>query len=121
MGLDVRVVEWLNTQGHDARHLSTEGLHRASDERIFSKAAREDRTIITFDLDFGEIVARTKDRKPSVLLFRVADARRQKIIDRLKAVITAAGGSLEAGAVVVIEDTRHRVRLLPIGRTEGTS
>jgi hypothetical protein len=38
MGVDVRVVEWLRGQGHEAIHLREEGLHRAPDEQVFAKA-----------------------------------------------------------------------------------
>ena len=55
MGVDVRVVEWLRGQGHDAVHLREEGLHRAPDEQVFAKALAEERIVLTFDLDFGEI------------------------------------------------------------------
>ncbi len=38
MGVGVRVVEWLRSQGHDAVHLREEGLHRAPDEQVLAKA-----------------------------------------------------------------------------------
>ena len=57
MGVSIRVVEWLRSNGHDAKHLREEGLHRMPNGEIFTKATHENRIIITFDLDFGEIVA----------------------------------------------------------------
>jgi predicted nuclease of predicted toxin-antitoxin system len=62
MGVDVRVVEWLRGQGYDAVHLREEGLHRAPDEQVFTKALAEDRVVLTFDLDFGDLAALTRDR-----------------------------------------------------------
>jgi len=62
MGVDARVVQWLKERGHDALHLRDEGLHRLPNGEIFNKAAREHRVLLTFDLDFGEIVALTKGR-----------------------------------------------------------
>ena len=49
--LDVRIVEWLRTQGHDAIHLRDEGLQRLPNGGIFTKACSEHRVIVTFDLD----------------------------------------------------------------------
>jgi len=43
MGVGVRVVEWLRSQGHDAVHLREEGLHRAPDEQVLAKAVAEER------------------------------------------------------------------------------
>jgi predicted nuclease of predicted toxin-antitoxin system len=55
--MDVRVVSWLNSHGHDATHLRDEGLQRLPNGRIFEKAIAESRVVVTFDLDFGEIIA----------------------------------------------------------------
>lgn len=60
MGVDIRIVHWLRQQGHEALHLREQGLHRlpnGSIGSIFEKAEAEGRIILTFDLDFGEIVA----------------------------------------------------------------
>jgi hypothetical protein len=57
MGVSQQVVEWLRTNGHDAVHLRDEGLQRLPNGDIFQKAGREQRIVLTFDLDFGEILA----------------------------------------------------------------
>ena len=71
MGVAGRVVEWLRSQGHAATHLREEGLQRLPNGKIFDKAVAEQRVLITFDLDFGEIAALAKGRKISVILFRL--------------------------------------------------
>jgi predicted nuclease of predicted toxin-antitoxin system len=73
MGIAPRIVAWLRQQGHEAHHLLEQGLQRLPDPEIFDKAIREHSTVLTFDLDFGEIV---------------------------------------------VEDSRHRIRRLPIRRSE---
>ena len=60
MCTDVRVASWLNSQGHDATHLRDEGLQRLPNGGVFEKAIAESRVVVTFDLDFGEIVALSK-------------------------------------------------------------
>ena len=57
MCIDIKVVKWLQKQGHAITHLRNEGLHRLPNGEIFSKAISENRILLTFDLDFGEIVA----------------------------------------------------------------
>src|SRR5919108_3795090 len=71
MCMDVRITSWLNSHGHDATHLRDEGLQRMPNGDIFDKAIAESRVIVTFDLDFGEIVALSKGRKTGVILFRL--------------------------------------------------
>ena len=112
MGVDIRVVEWLRNNGHDAKHLREEGLHRMPDGEIFTKAIRENRIIMTFDLDFGEIVALSKGKKTSVILFRLHNTRTSYLLRRLSAVLKDTTKALEEGAVVV-EESRHRVRCFP--------
>ncbi len=70
-GLSQRVVEWLRAAGHDAVHLRDEGLQRLPNGEIFQKAGREQRIVLTFDLDFGEILAGSGNQIVSVVLFRL--------------------------------------------------
>jgi predicted nuclease of predicted toxin-antitoxin system len=55
MGVSQRVVEWLRATGHEAVHLRDEGLHRLPNGDIFRKGFDEQRIVLTFDLDFGEM------------------------------------------------------------------
>ena len=117
MGVDQRVVEWLRSRGHEVAHLRDEGLHRMPDEGIFAKAIAEKRVVLTFDLDFGEIAALTTGKVASVVLFRLHNTRAAHVTERLEAVLATGTDALDAGAVVIVEESRHRVRPLPIGRS----
>lgn len=117
MGVDIRVVEWLRRDGHDAVHLREEGLHRMPDDEVITKAIAEARTVLTFDLDFGHLAALARNRPVRVILFRLTSARAPHVIDRLASVLEASADALERGAIVLVEDARHRIRLLPIGRS----
>ena len=117
--VDVRVGEWLRGQGHDAVHLSEQGLQRLADGEIFRKAVAEDRCVLTFDLDFSEIAALTGGTKGSVILVRLGDPSFRHVVDRLSVVLAESAGAIERGAVISVEETRHRVRYLPIGTATG--
>lgn len=110
----MRIVEWLREEGHDVIHLREEGLHGLSDEKIFKKAASERRVILTFDLDFGEIIALSGGNLVSVILFRLRNTRSPYLLKRLKHVLGESSELLERGAVITVEETRHRVRKLPV-------
>src|ERR1700752_3916099 len=113
MCMDVRVTTWLNSQGHDATHLRDEGLQRLPNGEIFDKAIAESRVVVTFDLDFGEIVALAKGRKAGVILFSLRKSRTSFVIQRLSDVISECVDALTRGAIVIVEETRHRVREFP--------
>ncbi len=118
MGIDVRVVEWLRAEGHDAVHLREQGLHRAPDEQVFGKALAEDRIILTFDLDFSDLAALTRERPGRIVLFRIENARASNVIARLAAVLATSEDALGRPVILIVEEARHRIRYLPIGGSD---
>jgi predicted nuclease of predicted toxin-antitoxin system len=116
MGVSWRVVEWLRDNGHDATHLREQQLHRLPNGGIFAKAADEHRIILTWDLDFTEIVALSGARIVSAVVFRLMNTRSENVIRRLARVLAESARDLEEGAIISVEESRHRVRLLPFGR-----
>ena len=118
MGVDVRVGTWLREHGHDPVHLRDQGLQRLANGEIFTKAISENRVILTFDLDFGEIAALASGRKASVV-FRLHNTRTAHVLERLASILPDCSSILEKGAVVLVEENRHRVRPLPVGRDEA--
>ena len=81
----------------------------------------EDRIVITFDLDFGEIAALTGGRKASVILFRLKNTRSPNVFERLSAVIDGFAAALRNGAIITVEETRCRVRYFPFGAEKEDS
>lgn len=113
------MAEGLRKAGHDAVHVRDYSLQESEDEVIFDRAAQEERIIISADTDFGTLLALRQEKKPSVILFRRMVPRRPDaqvlfLLSNLKDVAESLG----RGAVVVIEETRLRVRPLPIGTEE---
>jgi hypothetical protein len=52
----------------------------------------------------------------SVILFRLRNTRADYVIQRLNIVLQQSTEELAQGAVVLVEDERHRVRRMPIGK-----
>jgi predicted nuclease of predicted toxin-antitoxin system len=115
MGVSTRVADWLRSQGHDVVHLRDRDLQRMPNGDIFQLAGQEQRIILTFDLDFGEIVAGSGGLVVSVILFRLHDTRTDHVIQRLESVLLHSSADLVQGAIIVAEESRHRIRKLPIG------
>ena len=95
-------------------HLREEGLIRLPDPDIVSKAAREQRIALTFDLDFGDILAVAGTETPSIIIFRLRDQTPAAVNARLFPVIIACQSELSNGAIIIVEEERYRVRRLPI-------
>lgn len=114
MGVSRKVSRWLNQQGHESSHLGEEGLTRLPNGQIFAKAIAENRVVLTFDLDFGEIASMAGDCVASVVVFRLQNGRAQHVIDRLAVALEKATEALDNGAIVTVEEARIRIRQLPI-------
>jgi len=110
MGVHRMVVEWLEAQNHEVAHLRDLGLHTLPDLQIFEKAVAERRVILTFDLDFGEITAYAKGKRAGVVLFRLHNTRARHVVERLSRVLADSSTALREGAIVIVEESRHRVR-----------
>ncbi len=117
MGVSLEVVRWLRDEGHDAIHLREQSVERWTDPEIFAKGLAEDRAILTFDLDFSEIAALSRGTPAKVIVFRLRNTRAANVIARLSAVLSDSRTELDLGAVVSVEESRHRVRRLPVGRS----
>ncbi|MBX3082529.1 MAG: DUF5615 family PIN-like protein [Anaerolineae bacterium] len=115
MGMSLRTVGWLRTQGHDCVHLSEQGLQRATDTVVLTKALAEGRILLTLDLDFGYLMAISKAELPSLIIFRLGNETSEVVTARLAEVIETNQASLEEGVLVVVTDDTIRVRQLPIG------
>ena len=114
MGVSRKVSHWLRSQGHESSHLGEEGLARLPNGLIFAKAIAEKRVVLTFDLDFGEIAALAGDRIASVVVFRLQNTRAEHVIERLSVALEKATEALNNGAIVTVEESRIRIRSLPI-------
>src|SRR5262249_55242299 len=111
MNLPPPMAKWLQSEGHDAVHLREIGGTGWADHEIFVRAAEDGRIVVTFDLDFGEIVGHSVTGAGIVLL-RLRRAHQSYLRQRLRVAIAEAGDALEAGAIVLVEDGRIRIRRL---------
>ena len=112
------LVELLAHLGHDAVHVRQLGMSRASDAEIMATARDDNRVVVSGDTDFGELLARTNAASPSLVLFRRQGQRRAaELAALLDANLNAVVADLDAGAVVVIDADRVRIRRLPLRPT----
>lgn len=118
MGVANKVVEWLKEKGHDAIHLREQGLQRLPNGDIFKKAILEKWVVLTFDLDFGEIIALSKNKTTSAIIFRLRNTRAIHVIERLDRVLQDSSDAIEKGSIISVEEDRYRIRYLPINLKE---
>lgn len=117
MGMPRRLAIRLRELGYDAVHLGDLRLHWMADDQIFLKAGQEGRIVLTLDLDFGRLATILKAHRVGVVIVRLVNPLTARIIARVEAVLESCGPELSRGAIVVVEDARHRVRLPADGRS----
>lgn len=105
----------LRHAGHDAVHIVDLGKCGTPDTVVMQVARLQRRVLLSADTDFGELLARSNDDGPSVVLFRGHEVEPATMAVILSANLDQIDELLTVGAIVVILDDRIRVRRLPLG------
>ncbi len=101
------VARWLAEMGHDVAQVRSRDP-RMSDSDVLAWAWKEERVIVTTDLDFEEMIWREGLRHRGVLrLENVPRAQRRRL---LQDALTRFSADLEAGAIVIALTRKIRVR-----------
>ena len=95
-------------------HWSRIGDPRAEDSEIIEYARNNSYIVFTHDLDFGAILALTGASGPSVIQVRTQDILPSYLSARLIQVLDEAKEFLESGALIVVDEGRSRIRILPL-------
>jgi predicted nuclease of predicted toxin-antitoxin system len=114
MNLSVEWVTELARHGWSAVHWSTIGDPRAEDSVIMAWALANGYVVFTHDLDFGATLALTHANGPSVLQVRGQNVLPEDIGPLVIAALRQHDAALAAGALVVVEVKKSRVRVLPL-------
>ena len=70
--------------------------------------------LVTNDLDFSAILAATSGQSPSVVQFRAQDLLSETAVSAVASAVDAYSNDIERGALLSIDETCARVRMLPL-------
>ena len=116
MNLATEWIPLLQAAGHTAVHWSEVGDPRAPDTVLMQWAVAYDYTVFTNDLDFGTMLAFSGAEGPSVLQVRCLNVLPEAIGTLVLSVLLAYADEIDQGALVVADERRARVRILPLIR-----
>jgi predicted nuclease of predicted toxin-antitoxin system len=102
-GLPRTAAELLRVVGFDTLHVGDVGL-----------ALGEQRIVVTLDADFHALLALSAAPGPSVIRIRIEGLRAETIAALIQAVMAQCEQELAQGAVVTVQESRLRVRRLPL-------
>ncbi len=100
----------LRAHGHDVNWIR-ETMAGATDEQVIDRAAKEDRLLLTFDKDFGELVFhRGKTAAHGVILFRISQPSAAAVAETVLRILTSRDDW--TGQFSVVDDRTIRMRPL---------
>lgn len=118
VNLTPKWIEALRENGFDAIHWSEVGELHASDSQILNYALKNNFVVFTHDLDFGDILAVTGASSPSVIQIRTENTTPDFLLDTLVKALHQFESRLNEGALVTIDLTKVRARILPIEKAD---
>jgi predicted nuclease of predicted toxin-antitoxin system len=101
----------LRKRGHDVAwvHADAPG---STDVQVIARAQAEERVIVTFDKDFGELVFRMGlGAESGIVLFRISPSSPEYVAQA--AIVALESRDDWSGNLAVVEDDRIRMTLLP--------
>lgn len=105
------VVQALRERGEEVAWVA-EDMRAASDKAVLARAQAEDRIVVTFDKDFGELAFNAGlPAACGVVLFRLNGTSPEQ--DNARVLAALASRKDWAGHFAVVQDDRIRIRLLP--------
>jgi len=109
-----RTVSFLRSLGYDVVRVDDLMPAQASDAEIVERAAKEDRAVLTQDMDFSALVALAGATAPSLISLRLSSSRVESVNAVLERVLAGLEEDVRVGSAITIEDARIRRRRLPI-------
>lgn len=107
--IPLATVRALRSAGHDV-YSATEATPGAADAVHIERAIREDRLLITFDRDFGELAVRGKERpEGGVLLLRFIPKTAAEVTDLLLALLARSEVKWQ-GHISIVDGVHVRQR-----------
>ena len=114
MNLSPDWVNELSKHGWASVHWSAIGDPRATDREIMDWAQSNAHVVFTHDLDFGTMLALTHASGPSVIQVRGQNVLPDHMAPTVVTALKQHETDLAAGALVVVDESKSRVRVLPI-------
>ena len=108
--LPAEFVGLLVTAGHDAVTVKAQELQGKADSLVIAACSREDRSLVTQDLDFADIRAYPPEQYPGLIVLRLSRQDKLYLIEVFQRAIRLLNLEPLLGRLWIIEDARLRIR-----------
>lgn len=100
----------LRKEGHDVHDVGGEGLAGEDDPPVLRAATREERILITFDLDFADVREYPPGSHSGIVIFRLQDQRWTILEGPARRALTDSNLAKLEGGLAIVDETRIRFR-----------
>jgi predicted nuclease of predicted toxin-antitoxin system len=114
MNISPETVNVLHEKGLDVIRVSQILPATSSDAEILDLARRENRVLVTQDLDFSALLALGGFNSPSLITMRMTVSDPEAVTQRLLELLPEIQDMLAKGCAVSVNDYSFRIRWLPI-------
>jgi predicted nuclease of predicted toxin-antitoxin system len=108
--LPTEFVDVLNNAGYSGDTVFDENLNGAADEAILRVCAKEDRILITLDLDFADIRSYPPRSFPGFIVLRPGKQDKVHLIELLTAVVPLFSVEQVENRLWIVDETSVRIR-----------
>ena len=108
--LPVELAWELARLGHDVDTVSQESLTGEADETVWAATQAVKRCLITQDLDFSDIRKFAPGMHHGIILVRLSDPSRSKLLSRIRHAFATEAVEAWVGSFVIVTDLKVRLR-----------
>lgn len=108
--LPVEFVDVLKVVGHKAMTVAEQELQGKVDSEIIDTCSKENRILVTLDLDFADIKLYPPQKYPGFIVLRINHQDKWNLIKVFKNIIPALKQEQIKGRLWIVEETMIRIR-----------
>jgi len=101
---------FLNSCGHDAHSVHSEGLTGSDDMGLIETCKKEDRLLITLDLDFADIRMYPYAETPGIIVIRTENQSKNNVLSIVSRISALPELISASHKLWIVEESRIRVR-----------
>lgn len=107
--LPVEIADMLVESGHDAKTVNEQRMQGAKDPALSEVCKKEQRALITLDMDFADIKAYPPDESFGIIVLRVRSHSKKHVMEVFSGVIAFMQGEPVNRRLWVVEESRIRI------------